>query len=86
MITDCQNRPYIGRQTTESEGREDPERIGLTSSYVRRDLKEIGLSWEEAQLKRALPGQRRSASMCGSMCPRHRMTQDKTRQGKACLN
>jgi len=31
MITDCLNRPYIGRQTTESEGQEDPVRIGLTS-------------------------------------------------------
>jgi len=41
IIADCQNKPYIRRQTTQSEGREDP--------YMRQDMNEIGLSWEEAQ-------------------------------------
>jgi len=30
MITDCQNRPRIGRQTIESEGWENPERSDTT--------------------------------------------------------
>jgi len=41
MITDCQNRPYKKRRL------ERPRKNWL--DIIRRDLKEIGLSWEKVE-------------------------------------